>query len=130
MDALGAFVVGALAQSSLIISGIAVYFFILPDRVVGQMAGFGAGALLGAAMFELIPEAEMLSNWEIAIWMLVGGAVYVVADWLIERRSGKSSGAMGVGGRGTRHDARLRLSTTLSLDAQRLSVLKGSLRGG
>ena len=28
MDALGAFVVGALAQSSLIISGIAVYFFI------------------------------------------------------------------------------------------------------
>jgi len=96
VDTLGAFVVGALAQSSLIISGVAVYLFILPDRVVGQMAGFGAGALLGAAVFELIPEAELLSNWEIGLWMLVGGSVYVVADRIIDRRSGKSQGAMGI----------------------------------
>jgi hypothetical protein len=64
--------------------------------VVGQIAGFGAGELLGAAVFELIPEANLLSNWEIGIWMLVGGSVYVVADRAIDRRSGKSSGAMGI----------------------------------
>jgi hypothetical protein len=34
MDAMEAFVVGALAQSSLLVSGVAVYFFTLPDRVV------------------------------------------------------------------------------------------------
>jgi ZIP family zinc transporter len=96
MDAMEAFVVGALAQSSLLVSGVAVYFFTLPDRVVGQIAGFGAGALLGAAVFELIPEANLLSNWEIGIWMLVGGSVYVVADRAIDRRSGRSSGAMGI----------------------------------
>ncbi len=96
MDALQALVVGALAQSSLLASGLAVYLFTLSDRIVGQMAGFGAGALLGAAAFELIPEAEVLATVEIAVWMLVGGSVYVVADWIIDRRFGTSGGAMGI----------------------------------
>lgn len=96
MAALEAFVVGGLAQTSLLVSGLVVYFLRLSDRVVGQMAGFGAGALLGAAAFELIPETAPLSNVEIAFWMLAGGSVYVLADSIIDRRLGSSGGAMGI----------------------------------
>lgn len=94
-----AFIVGAIAQSSLLLSGMLVYLVHLPARVVGQLAGFGAGALLGAAAFQLVPEAATLSHPETALWMLLGGGVFVVADRLIEARlgdSGSGSGAMGI----------------------------------
>jgi len=91
-----AMVVGSLAQSSLLITGLLVYAFTLPAKVVGQLAGFGAGALIGAASFQLVPEAlESLDSLEIGIWLLLGGAVFVVADTIIDRRFGES-GAMGI----------------------------------
>jgi ZIP family zinc transporter len=96
---LEAFIVGALAQSSLIVSAIVVYAVTIPKRVVGQLAGFGAGALLGATAFQLVPEASSLDGVEIAVWMLVGGGVYVLADRIIEARLGDSGGgsnAMGI----------------------------------
>jgi len=93
---LEAFLVGAVAQSSLLITGLLVYAISLPSNVVGQLAGFGAGALLGAAAFQLVPEAEAsLDSLEIGIWLLVGGAVFAIADRIIERRFGES-GAMGI----------------------------------
>lgn len=91
-----ALLVGAAAQSSLLIAAMAVYLVTIPTRVVGQLAGFGAGALLAAASFQLVPEAqESLGSVAISLWLLVGAAVYVVADTLIERRFGES-GAMGI----------------------------------
>jgi ZIP family zinc transporter len=73
-----------------------VYRFTFSDRVVGQLAGLGAGALLGAAAFQLVPEAQVsLNSLEIGIWLLAGGAVYAIADRIIERRFG-ASGAMGI----------------------------------
>jgi ZIP family zinc transporter len=91
-----AFIVGALAQSSLLIAGLIVYRLTLPTRFVGQLAGLGAGALLGAAAFQLVPEALVsLENWEVGLWLLVGGSVFVIADRIIERRFGES-GAMGI----------------------------------
>jgi len=91
-----AMVVGSLAQSSLLITGLLVYAFTLPAKVVGQLAGFGAGALIGAASFQLVPEAlESLDSLEIGIWLLLGGAVFVVADTIIDRLFGES-GAMGI----------------------------------
>jgi ZIP family zinc transporter len=94
---LEAFVVGALAQSSLVLSGLLVYFVTLPSKAVGQLAGFGAGALLGAAAFQLAPESEAIAGAEIAFWMLVGGGVYVIADLLIERRLGSEGGSNSLG---------------------------------
>lgn len=88
--------VGAIAQSSLLVAGLLVYAVTLPPRFVGQFAGLGAGALLGAAAFQLVPEAQVsLDNLEIGLWLLVGGSVFVVADRIIERRLG-DSGAMGI----------------------------------
>jgi ZIP family zinc transporter len=93
---LESFLVGALAQSSLLITGLLVYAISLSSNAVGQLAGFGAGALLGAAAFQLVPEAQAsLDSLEIGIWLLIGGGVFVVADRFIERRFGES-GAMGI----------------------------------
>jgi ZIP family zinc transporter len=92
-----AFALGAIAQTSLLVAGLMVYVLRLSDRAVGQLAGLGAGALLGATAFDLVPEAATLSHLEIAVWMLAGGAVYVIADRAIERRLGDSGGSNAMG---------------------------------
>lgn len=98
MEGLQAFVVGALAQSSLLIAGLAVYWVRPTEKVIGGLAGFGAGALISAVAFDLIPEAEVLEDWETAIWLLVGALIFVVADGFVERKygAGDDSGPMGI----------------------------------
>lgn len=81
-----AVLLGLLGQASLLLSGLAVYAVKVPRRVVGALAGYGAGALLGAIAFDLIPDGEQLPSLEIALWLLIGAAVFVVADWLVESR--------------------------------------------
>lgn len=91
-----AFLLGLAAQSSLLLAALIVYRFAFRDSVVGQMAGLGAGALLGAAAFQLVPQAQSsLDGLQIGAWLLVGAAVFVIADRIIEKRFG-SSGAMGI----------------------------------
>lgn len=98
MEGLQAFAVGALAQSSLLLAGLAVYRVRPTEKVIGGLAGFGAGALISAVAFDLIPEAEALQHWETAIWLLVGALIFVVADAIVERRFGEGddSGPMGI----------------------------------
>lgn len=84
--------VGALAQLSLVLSGLAVYLVRVPRRLVGVLAGYGAGALLGAIAFDLIPESEQLPTLESALWLLVGAGVFVIADWFVESRLGGEGG--------------------------------------
>ena len=93
-----AFGLGFLAQSSLLFAGLLVCWIAVPRRVVGALAGFGAGALIAAVSFDLIGEAEALESWELAFWMLVGVAVFLGGDWLVERRFGSegTGGAMGI----------------------------------
>ena len=95
---LKAFGLGAIAQSSLLLAGLLVFWVTVPRRVVGIMAGFGAGALLAAVSFDLIAEAEGLDGWELGLWMLVGVAVFLVGDRIVERRFGSegTGGAMGI----------------------------------
>ena len=91
-----ALVVGALAQSSLLLVALLVYVVAVPPAFVGRLAGFGGGALIGAAAFDLVPEAQAsLSNLEIGVWLLLGAGVFVLADAIVERRFGES-GAMGI----------------------------------
>ncbi len=90
---IGAALVGALAQASLILSGLAVYVVHVPRRLVGILAGYGAGALIGAIAFDLIPESEVLPAIETAAWLLVGAAVFVVADRIVESRFGEGGAA-------------------------------------
>lgn len=85
---LESFLLGALGQASLVAAGLAAYVLRLPTWVIGSLAGYGAGSLLGAVAFELVPEASELPGLESALWLLVGAGVFVVADTVVERRFG------------------------------------------
>jgi zinc transporter, ZIP family len=52
-----AFGLGVLAQSSLLVAGLLVCWIKFPTRLVGILAGFGAGAMISAIAFDLVPEA-------------------------------------------------------------------------
>lgn len=96
---LNAILLGAAAQSSLILSGLVVYAVRVPPKVIGALAGLGAGALVSAIAFDLIPEGQVLDNAQLAVWLLLGAAVFVVSDRLVEARfggEGGSSGALGI----------------------------------
>ena len=55
---LEAFGWGFLAQSSLLVAGLLVCWVTVPTKVVGILGGFGAGAMIAAVSFDLLPEAE------------------------------------------------------------------------
>ena len=95
---LDAFLLGAAAQSALVLSGLAVYLVKVPKKVVGAFAGFGAGALLAAIAFDLIPQGEGLQYGQLALWLLIGGGVFIVSDALVESKFGEGggSGALGI----------------------------------
>jgi ZIP family zinc transporter len=92
MKGLEAFALGGLSQSSLLLAGLAVYWVRPSKRVIGSLAGFGAGALVAAVAFDLVPQAESLETW------VIGALVFVVADNIVERRygEGEDAGPLGI----------------------------------
>jgi zinc transporter, ZIP family len=96
---LEAFGLGLLGASSLLLAGLFACWVKVPARLVGILAGFGAGALIAAISFDLVVQAEdLLDLWQFAIWMMVGVAVFLVADRMVESRFGEAGvgGAMGI----------------------------------
>jgi ZIP family zinc transporter len=89
---------GTLAQSSLLAAGLLVCWVRVPRKLVGLIAGFGAGALVSAIAFDLVGEAERLGPWESSIWMLAGVAIFLGGDRLVDKRYGTAgtAGAMGI----------------------------------
>ena len=81
-----AIVWGGLAAASLLVG-----FYLagrdLSDRVIGMVMGFGAGALLSAIAYELIPESAG-GGWFMAVMFLLGAITFFVGDWVIDRRGG------------------------------------------
>src|SRR5512132_962760 len=55
---LDAFGLGALPQSSLLPARVIVVWITVPTRIIGILAGFGAGAMISAIASDLVPEAE------------------------------------------------------------------------
>jgi zinc transporter, ZIP family len=95
---LEAFALGLVAQSSLLVAGLIVCWVKVPARVVGVLAGFGAGAMIAAIAFDLVLQAEALPAAEFATWMLIGVALFIAGDWVVEQRFGSegAGGAMGI----------------------------------
>lgn len=96
---LEAFGWGFLAQSSLLVGGLLVCWVKVPTKLIGILGGFGAGAMIAAVAFDLLPESTAhIEAWQTGVWMLVGVAIFLVADAAVEKRfgSGGSGGAMGI----------------------------------
>jgi ZIP family zinc transporter len=97
-DALEALGVGLVAQSSLLIAGVIVCWLTIPQKLVGVLAGFGAGAMIAAISFDLLPETGGLGSWELALGMFVGVVFFLAGDRVVERKFGDegAGGAMGI----------------------------------
>jgi ZIP family zinc transporter len=83
---LEAFAWAAAAAASLLVAGVLATLVPIGATVAGTIAAFGAGSLIAAVAFELVPAAAELGHLTMALWLLAGAAVYVVADTFIERR--------------------------------------------
>jgi ZIP family zinc transporter len=77
---------GGLAAAALLIG----YFLAergLSNRTIGIVMGFGAGALLSAIAYELIPESA-LGAGGMGVAFCLGALIFFGADWWIDHRGG------------------------------------------
>ena len=79
----------ALAASSLVIGGLLGVARHWPDRDVGLVLAFGAGALISAVSFDLAEEGAAIGGPGYVALGLAGGAItYFVASRQLDRRGG------------------------------------------
>jgi len=77
---------GAVAASSLVLGAVLALGRPWPDRVIGLVLGFGAGALISAVAYELAEEGiEAAGQLPVAAGLAAGALVYFVADRRLER---------------------------------------------
>jgi ZIP family zinc transporter len=77
---------GALAASSLIFGALIGVARPWPDRLVGVVLAFGAGALISAVSFDLAEEGVQLGGGDsVAIGLALGALAYFLADRAVER---------------------------------------------
>jgi zinc transporter, ZIP family len=84
---IAAFGWGALAASSLLI-GYLVAELRPSNRMIGLIMGFGAGALISAIAYELVPESA-ISGWGIAAAFALGALAFFFGDWLVDHVGGR-----------------------------------------
>jgi zinc transporter, ZIP family len=59
----------------------------LSNRAIGIVMGFGAGALISAIAYELVPES-MLDGWPVAVAFLIGALAFYFGDRIVDRQGG------------------------------------------
>jgi ZIP family zinc transporter len=84
---------GALAASSLVIGALAGLAGRWPDRAVGSVLAFGAGALISAVSFELVEDGVRLGGAaSVGVGLALGALAYYLANRTLDRRqSGRAS---------------------------------------
>ncbi|HKE94836.1 MAG TPA: hypothetical protein VKB34_11050 [Povalibacter sp.] len=95
---LNAFALGAASQLSLILSAVIVFMIVVPRRLVGALAAFGAGALIAAVARDLLPEAHQLQLLQASVWALLGASVFILGEHYVDRKFGSegAAGALGI----------------------------------
>ena len=81
-----AFLWGGLAACSLLI-GYLLAERGLSSRTIGLIMGFGAGALISAIAYELVPESAV-GDWSMAGFFVLGALVFFGGDWIVDHRGG------------------------------------------
>jgi ZIP family zinc transporter len=89
---LSAILWGGLASAALLI-GYALANRGLSNRTIGIFMGFGAGALLSAIAYELIPESA-LGGARMGLAFIIGAFTFFGADWWIDHRGGSDRKAI------------------------------------
>jgi ZIP family zinc transporter len=87
------------AQASLVLSGLAATWFTVPNRIVGWIAAFGAGALISAVAFDLVEQGRGLGSAGVSRWTLIGAGIFIGGDYALDWRigpSGAEGGALGI----------------------------------
>ncbi len=95
---MNAFLWGLLAASSLMIGALVVALKPPRDRALGLIMGFGAGALISAAAYELVAESVLVAHGSggAALGFFSGALVFFFLDRAIARSSGSSGPATGI----------------------------------
>jgi ZIP family zinc transporter len=89
---------GALAASSLVIGAVLGLVRRWPDRWVGVVLAFGAGALISAVSFDLAQEGAKIGDpGVLAIGLAVGAGTYFIADRLLNRHSSGAGASLALG---------------------------------
>ena len=90
---LEALVWGAVAAASLIIGGLLGVAREWPDKLVGAVLAFGAGALISAVSFDLVEEGSQLGDpGYVGLGLAAGALTYFGLDHVIDRPGSSSSG--------------------------------------
>jgi ZIP family zinc transporter len=123
---LSAALVGGLAAASILV-GFALAGRGLSPRLLGIVMGFGAGALLSAIAYELIPASD-LSQSGTALAVALGALAFFVGDWLVDRRGGESRKGITAGQEGS--GAAIFVGTLLDNIPESLVLGMGMAAGG
>jgi ZIP family zinc transporter len=59
----------------------------LSNRNIGIVMGIGAGALIAAIAYELVPES-ILTGLDVVLAFGLGALAFFIGDWIIDRRGG------------------------------------------
>src|SRR6187401_3519907 len=86
-SALAATLWGGLAASSLVIGGALALRFRLPVRLVGLILAFGAGTLISAVAYELVPDVTVDAAG-VAIAMGAGAIVFYLGNGVVSKMGG------------------------------------------
>jgi ZIP family zinc transporter len=77
---------GLLGQATLIVGALIALRVAVPVRVLGLVAGFGAGTLVAAAAFELtVPAYHEAGARTTGLWLAAGALTFYVADRAVAR---------------------------------------------
>lgn len=87
---------GGLAAASLLV-GYFLSTLNLSMKTVRLVMGLGAGALIGAIAYELIPESLLIEPGTLLVCAL-GALAYFAADWVVDRRGGGNRKGLQAGG--------------------------------
>ncbi len=89
---------GALAASSLVIGAVLGLVRVWPDRLVGLVLAFGAGALISAVSFDLAQEGARIGGpAAVGAGLAAGALTYFAADRPLERRPDAGGSALALG---------------------------------